>query len=370
MDITLEPIYELIMQAVSAEEVFGVTDVTLPPDDLLAYLKLEYEKLQKITNSEQWTNPDDYEMAVDANERLGEFYKKAQERIEEGIYGLGGLTKPYQRKGPSFSTSKRKYFLGSVMVEGDLSTVYEGFCEIGDESAGEVIIKVVDDLADNDLVQNEIRILQALHEVKAPQWKHLPFLLDTFQTEGRTGIVLRKFNGYDLLEVRERPYYREGIDQKHMVWMLNRTLSVIGFAHSLGIVHGNIEPSHIMIRPKDHNLCILDWSYAALMPSQTEDSFKAYTPIFSPPEVQKKRLPIPASDIYSIGKIMIWLLGGDPETNQMPDRVEDELQRFLKWFVMESPLQRPQDAWKLHKQLSTTIERLWGPRKFLHFKMD
>lgn len=370
MDLNLEPIYEKIMQAVSAEEVFGVVDVVIPPDEQLEYLAKEYKKLKDVTDPKNWTNPEDNEASSDADQRLESFYLKAQERIKEGIYGLGGLNRKPRNVSSSFETSKRKYFIGDLICEGDISSVYQGFCEIGDESFGEVIIKVVDDPSDNDLMQNEIRILQILHQTKGPQWKHLPFLLDSFKTKSGLGNVLRKFNGYDLIQVREHPRYKQGIDRKHMVWMLNRILSAMVYTHDLGIVHCNIEPSHIMIKPDDHNVCILDWSYAAFRPSQTGDSFKVFTLIYSPPEVKEKRPPLPSSDFYSIGKVMIWLLGGNPETNYIPEKVEKKLRQFLLWFVEESPLQRPQDARKLHAQLIYTIESLWGKRRFLKFEMD
>jgi serine/threonine protein kinase len=369
MDLELESVYDKIMTAVSAEDVFGVTDVMLHPDELLEYLAVEYDKLHQVTDPDKWSEVDDLEMAQDADYKLKQLYRKAQERIREGLYGLGGL-RIFSKGLPSFSTSKRKYYLGDVLEEGEIATIYTGYCEIGDESAGEVAIKLIDDSADNDLAQNEIRILRLLHEKKAPQWKHLPFLLDTFQTDGRTGLVLRKINGFDLLQVRDHKRYRKGVDRKHMVWMLNRILSLYGFAHSLGIVNCNIEPSHFMFRPVDHNGWAIDWSYAAYRPEQTGDCFRVHTPIFSAPEVEKKLPPIPASDIYSIGKVMIWLLGGNPETNEMPDKVEEELQRFLLGFVMESPIQRPDDAWGLHDELIRLVEGLWGKRKFLQFLMD
>jgi len=367
MDKDLEIVYEQIMGAVSAEDVFPLSDSA---GDLSVVLDEEFERLHKITDPEAWSNPGDREAAFDANEKLKALYAKAKERIGAGTYGLGGLTQFSTRGLRSFETDKRKYFIGNQIAEGDLSTVFEGYCEVGDESAGEVIIKVINDPEDNDLAQNEIRILQTLHEVRARQWKHIPFLLDVFDTEGRTGIILRKFDGPTLAEVRKHRLYRDGVFKKHMVWMLNRSLSAIGFAHFLGIVHGNITPDHLIVRPKDHNLCIIDWSYAAFKPNQTGDSFKAFTEIYSPPEVSDERLPIPASDIYSLGKVMIWILGGNPKTNEMSDDVEEKLQRLLRYMVMESPLQRPQDAWKLHPQLIRVIEDLWGPRRFLPFEWD
>ena len=47
-----------------------------------------------------------------------------------------------------------------------------------------------------------------------------------------------------------------------------RVLSVIGFAHSQGVIHGNIDPAHLLIRGEDHNVTVLDWSNALL--SETE----------------------------------------------------------------------------------------------------
>jgi hypothetical protein len=83
-----------------------------------------------------------------------------------------------------------------------------------------------------------------------------------------------------------------------------------------------------------------------------------------------KKLPLPSADIYMIGKCMIWAMGGDLETNSMPDDVEPDLQRFIQSFVLESPIQRPQDAWQLHGQLQNLVIRLWGPKRFIPFPMD
>ena len=371
MDTGLEQTFELIMNAVSAEEVFGIVDVVLPPDEMLAHLKRKYEQLHNITSPENWQSIEDREAAGDADLRLKEFYQEAQGRIKAGLYGLGGSTRKRPTGAGTFTTGKREYWVGEVLADGDISTVYEGMCALSDGAAGEVVIKVVNDVEDNDLALNEIRILEKLHSQSAPQWKHLPLLLDSFMTdEGQQGIVLRKFRGFTLEQVRNHRNYREGVDRKHMVWMLNRTLSAIGYAHALGIVHCNITPDHIMVKPDDHNACILDWGYAASRPGETGDGFKVFTEGFSAPEVKEKKPPIPASDIYSIGKCMIYLLGGDVQTNEMPDSVELRVQSFLQWMAHESPLQRPQDAWELHPQLIQMIEELWGKRRFLHLSMD
>jgi serine/threonine protein kinase len=235
---------------------------------------------------------------------------------------------------------------------------------------GDVVIKVTDDSIDNDLATNEIRVLQHLQSMDAEEWRHFPQLLDSFTTDGRKGLVFRRIYGPSLLEVRKSRRYRAGVHRKDMVWMLNRALRAANYFHALGVIHGNIEPSHMMIQPIPHNLIFVDWSYAAVQPAKTGEGFKVHTEVFSPPEVLEKKPPIPASDIYSIGKVMIWLLGGNPRTNEIPEDVEEKLARLLLDCVTDSPQQRPQSAWKLQGRLINTIEDLWGPRKYRKFDWD
>ena len=368
MDINLEPVYEIIMEAVSSEGVFGVTDVVLPPQDMLRHLAAEYHKLKMMTEHTQWTHPDDRTAAFDADTKLEFFYEKAKVRVSDGTYGLSNISDAVKSR-KSFTTAIRKYYIGDRVHSGNTS-IFEGNCEISDGLSGLVLLKLADSVEANPRVAREKRVLETLHKKGAPQWKHIPLLLDHFKAGPRMGLVMRKFNGYNLYDIMKMPMYRDGIDRKHVVWILNRLLSAVGYAHSCGVIHGNIDPSHIMIRPEDHNLCLLDWSTAAIRPHITGDKLE-YVSDFSAPElVDAKTPPLPSADVYSIGKIAIWLLGGGLRGNALPASVESEMQNFVKGFVNSSPIQRPQDAWVLHRQLIYIVEKLWGKRKFLKFNVQ
>jgi serine/threonine protein kinase len=372
MDTDLETAYNVIVGAVSAEDIFG--DLVDPEHKKSSREMLEFlfQRLSKTVNTELYTSPDDRESAWEANEKLNQFYESAQTRLGEDLYGIKRQPPSLMKSGHlAFTTSKRQYYMGNPIAQGTIATIYEGECAISETFAGKVAIKIIDDGKDNEFAIREMRVLRMLHASNGAQRKHLPVLLDHFRTEDeRAGLILRYLEDcYDLRTVQEHSNYRNGIDPKHMVWMLRRFLSAIGYAHSLGIVHGNIEPSHLFIRPRDHNLFVIDWSWAAVDPKHTGDRFQIETEIYSAPEVQERRSPTPAADIYSIGKCMIEILGGDVETNEMPDSVPEELQRFLEDFVRESPLQRAQDAWQLHGSLVHLVGELWGKRKFLVFPM-
>lgn len=362
----LSMIHRMVMGADCPEKIFGSSAN-------LDSIKKTYRQLARVLHPDLYhSRAEEKVIAEESFKKLNDFYEKAQERLKNGVYGdcAAGENTDSQQSDFIIKTRKAEYHVESAIAQGDLATVYGAYFIDERGAKNDVVVKVIDDQADNDLAQNEIRVLRMINEETGSQKKHLPVLIDQFRTsDGQIGIVLRRIEGHDLRSVRENERYRKGVPQKHAVWMLNRLLSVLGYVHSKGIVHGNIEPAHLIIRPKDHNLFLIDWSYAIVNPVGTGDGFKVFTEDFSAPEVKDKKPPLPASDLYSVGKCMVYVLGGDLKTNKMPPSVDVKLQRFIQFFVRESPLQRAQDAWEMHGQLMKLIEELWGPRRFLEFEI-
>ena len=290
--------------------------------------------------------------------------------MDEGTYGLRIPGENHQPGAGGFfiKTQKRDYIIQSTLATRDLATIYRGTATgvIGLE--GQIVLKIVLDSADNDLAFNEIKVLKIFQAQLSQQSKHLPVLLDSFKTTANQyGTILRYFDGYDLYSIREK--YAAGLDPRHVAWILARTLSALGYVHSQDVIHGNIEPAHILVRPRDHNICLVDWSYACVNPLVAGDSFKVYNEPYSPPEVVEKKSPLPSSDIYSLGKTMIYLLGGDPKTNYIPGHVPGLFIQLLRAMVLPSPLQRPRDAWDLYQYLNETRFKIWGSNHFLELKM-
>ncbi|MCE9597145.1 MAG: hypothetical protein K8S54_04180 [Spirochaetia bacterium] len=261
-------------------------------------------------------------------------------------------------------TTLGKYHADELLTRGDMTALYSAQTSSGKS----VIIKIALKVGDNDLLQNEARMLKLLLEGATTYNKHLPEYFDQFRTaRGNVGLVLGKIEGYDLRAVREK--YPDGIPQEHIIWMFRRTLAVAGHAHSLGIIHGNIEPSHIIISPSDHNVFLIDWGYSVYRPSETSQGFRVINDQFSPPEVAERKSPIPSSDLYSIGKCMIYLLGGNIQTDTMPGSVDERIQRFIKFFTRPSAIQRAQDAWQMYAKLDDLREEVFGPHQFKEFRM-
>ena len=367
IDANLQVSYEQIMQAVRAEDVFGIPEEGKNAPGLV---KKVYRRLSQMVHPDRYNNnPDAREMAEEAFKRLNDFKERAEKRIKNGTYGTSAEEEePSGGGGFVIKTRKRNYRIASTIAQGDIATIYGGDCIGADDFAGKVAVKVVEDPEDNDLILNEVRILRLFQSEPSNQNKHLPVMLDQFKTsDNQLGTILRYIDGYDLPSIREK--YQDGVPAVHVAWMLTRLLSVLGYCHSKGFIHANIEPSHLMIRPQDHNLFLIDWCYAMINPFRTGERFKVLNESYSPPEVKEHGLPTPASDLYSVGKCMIYLLGGDIERNTMPDSVDERMQRFIQFFVMESPLQRAQDAWEMYDKFMDLRTEIWGQHQFMVFKI-
>ncbi len=358
----LQNVYKIISEAVYCEDVFGAAS----NGNLEEHLKRVFRQLSKVVHPDLYTNPDEKEMASDAFRQLNDLYERTKKKAENGTYGQ--RVESEQESGFIIKTRNREYKVKTALAQGDLSVVYGGNCldENGQES--KIAVKLIENPADNDFMRNEIKVLKLFQSSPSAQSKHLPVLLDQFKTSGdQLGIVLRQIDGYDFYSILEK--YSQGIPQIHAVWILERLLSVVGYVHSKGVVHCNIEPSHIMVSPNDHNVFLIDWSYAAVNPSNTGDGFKIKNEDFSPPEIKDRKPPIPASDMYSIGKCMIYILGGDIKNNSMPESVDRRLQHFIQFFVRDSSRQRAQDAWEMYDQLKQLRSEIFGQKRFLEFNM-
>jgi len=371
IDPELNLLYKNIQQAIKTEDLFGVPE-NISLDDkekLTEIIKDIYHRYARIAHPDKYPDADTKEVANDAFSSLSELYHIALEKIQTGTYGKGFSDDVVQEENEYvIKTAKRQYCINSTLAQGDLAAIYGGECAGSEDKDWKIAIKVIEDPADNDLMQNEIRILKLLHQEATTYSKHLPVLLDQFKTsEGQLGIVMRRIDGYDLYTIREK--YKKGIPPHHIIWVFRRVLSVLGFAHSKGVIHGNIDPSHIMIRPRDHNVYLLDWSYSIFKPGITGQGFKALNEEYSPTEVRQNKPPIPASDLYSLGKCMVFLLGGDTTRHTMPDEVDQRIQRFIKFFLRESAIQRPRDAWEMYRKLDELREEVFGPHRFREFEM-
>ncbi len=369
MDQELERVAGLLRDARDPEDLFGVEPMTLPRGVQLEKRARAYDALKSIT-SLAYQSPDDSDAARDLDRRLEELYGQARHRIEMGVYNLqgrGALVPPIYR-GQFFDAGPRRYFVGARFRQGEHATLYNGYLEAAGATLGEVILKVATSPETSAFVEREANALAILRREDFRETSYLPWPIDRFEAGGRMGTVMRRVDGFNLEEVRGYPPHRDGLDARDMVWMLSRSLAVMGMAHQYGVIHGRICPKHVLVEPATHRALVVGWGGSAIAPARTGQRVVAPVETFSAPEAGGPTAG-PWSDIYSIGKTYVWLLGGDPAANVLPDHVEPRLAAFLRNMVHEDPDQRPEDCWQLFETLERMKTELWGERKWRALEM-
>lgn len=312
----------------------------------------------------------------------------------------------------------RRYLVKAIRAQGDLTTLYDATYANGSGDR-HVVIKVTRDKADNDLVWNESGILAFLApDPDSTFFHYVPNLIDSFEAKDghRVNVIDSIPTPVVTFEEVQRAYPK-GLDFRDVVWMYKRLLIGLGYAHNKGVVHGAIIPPHVMVFPETHGAHIVDWSYAlnfaAIVVPKADPKAKAspaapkpknaweklladseYDPdpvrpvgpppdpnrmyvkalsvaweSFYAPEILVKATPTPATDIYMAAKCAVYLLGGNVETNQMPDSVPSQVQAFFQASLLPATRARPQDAWELHDLFDKLMLQVVGPRKFRPFTM-
>lgn len=362
----LEAAYNAIIQATSPWSVFG--DLGSEPT---SELKKKYHMLSKIIHPDLFKgNPKAEHMAGEAMGELSRLRDLAASQIAAKKYGPAAAVKSHPTPGrspvSSFTIDDLTYDLYGDALQGDYCQIFKAD-KIDKSGLSEpVILKIPLDIADNDLLVREAEVLKAIHH------KSLPAYLNSFRMgDGRHVNVLRPITGgFDLVSVRKQ--FSTGLPLEHVVWVMDRSLSVLGFLHNSVVIHGSIEPGNVMIVPENHNGLLIDYVFSiqnALAPTARYLGANNYTA----PEVLRDRnlRPHPVTDMYSLGLTMLYLLGGDPERQLIPRGVDPRFRKFLSEFLVADPDNRARDAWDYHRKLRALRVEIFGAaNQFLPLKLS
>ena len=242
------------------------------------------------------------------------------------------------------------------VARGDIANFYD---------TADGLLKLARDPADNDLLDRESRALALLRARGDKRFRpYVPRLLARRrQQDPQTGVVrhaniLRRLYGSrSLAEVRGA--YPGGLDPRDVAWMWRRLLVALGVAHRAGVVHGAVLPEHVLIHPAEHGLVLVDWCYLSSGAGERVPAVVERYRAWYPPEVLKRQVPGPATDIHLATRCMTYLMADPPRP----------LAAFATGCTLPDPAHRPQDAWRLLGELDGLLGRCQGPRTFRPFTM-
>jgi len=256
------------------------------------------------------------------------------------------------------------YRLTARRTGGDVSDVWEATC-----GTNRYIVKRAQWPEGSSLLAGEFDAIGQLAARAAGSVyrDYLPWPVECFSWGNQHAAVYRLRAGF--IDARDiRHHHASGLDVRHVAWMFNRMLEVLGFAHHSGVIHGGVLPTHLLFHPENHGLQLLGWTHCVRLGMPIGVAPARYRSWY-PPECVAKEPATPATDIYLAARCALWLAGGDPLTDDFPRHVPAELKGLLVACLSNSPARRPQDAWALRDEWSCRLEDVFGPPKFCHLEM-
>ena len=230
----------------------------------------------------------------------------------------------------------------------------------------ELIVKRASNRDGNRVLGKEFKVIKQLRAAagESTYKAYLPVPISRSLRDGHL-IAIYKAGGADCYTARQiRQRYPEGVSGRHVAWMFNRTLEVIGFAHRQGTVHAAVMPQHLLFDCTTHGLRLTDWTHAKRVGSPITYLPRPYRAWY--PETRNVWAD-ESLDIYMAAKSARYLAGiGPDESSELPKPID----RFLRSCLIESARMRPRDAWQLREEFQDVLDSVYGEPKFCSLTMN
>jgi len=260
-----------------------------------------------------------------------------------------------------------KYTVGKLLGETDQFRIYQ--CQLPDGGVG--ILKIAVSPVQNGILDREAFILQTLRDEalrceeeyqgdnpgKVLNYAvQFPNLVESFvspdQGDRRLNIMnfvnvsddLGRLAPIEHIITRDRVR----IDPRTSAWIMGKILKLLSFAHGQGISIGRVTAENILLERDAHYVAVFDWSQAILHASNEV-----------PAEVA-------SGEISQAAKAVISLLGGNPDTGELPpdDQLEDD--RYARHLFALTQGEE-NDSWQAHEEFYKFIRNTLGWRGYHPF---
>jgi serine/threonine protein kinase len=186
----------------------------------------------------------------------------------------------------------------------------------------------------NPKVEKEARILRRLAGHAGVAEVH-----EVIEVKKKKVLIQEFVDGKTLLEVIERE-----LDVKEVESVMIQLMDVVAYAHGIGVIHRDIKPGNIMVKP-DGTIKLLDFGAAKeLKDKEMSDTVTGSRPFMSPEQIMGKSQR--RSDVWALGVVMFLLY-----TGMFP--FYHEVEKVLMDMILELPSPLPS---KLNEDIDPKIE--------------
>ena len=262
------------------------------------------------------------------------------------------------------------YLLQSIIGSGAMGQVWKGATRQGEAVAIKVLRSEL--AADPTFVARFLQEAQILTRLSDP---HLVRVRDLVAENNNLAIVMDLVPGPDLRAELSR---RGTFQPADAAAIIDGVLAGLTAVHEADVVHRDIKPENIILANPETGIDprLTDFGVSRIVEQGARNTTVIGTPEYIAPEVADGSMPVPASDLYSVGIVLYELLtgvtpfsGGSPlavmrrhveQQPGRPDGIPDKLWGVITVLLGKSPSQRPKDAPEARRLLAAASVELAG----------
>ncbi|MEP7289680.1 MAG: serine/threonine-protein kinase [Chloroflexota bacterium] len=212
-----------------------------------------------------------------------------------------------EKPDPLIGTKLGNYTVKSLIGQGGMARVYEGFDEKLERRAAIKVIEVRHSL-DDEVTQRFMREARAAANLEHP---NIVSVYEFGEFENLYYMAMRLIDGKTLLSILKRlRQQKKFLEPEHVVNIITQIGSALDYAHSKGVIHRDIKPSNIMLTEDDRAI-LTDFGLTMNVGSETTLGTAFGTPRYIAPEQAiASHKAVPQTDIYSLGVVLYEMVTG------------------------------------------------------------
>jgi serine/threonine protein kinase len=197
-----------------------------------------------------------------------------------------------------------RYELGSLIGQGGMAQVYRGHDRVLDRAVAVKLMRQASgDARDRARFADEARMLGRLNH------PGLVTVLDAATSDEQPYLVMELVNGPSLAECCRGV----ALEPTRVAAIGAQLADALGYAHDNGIVHRDLKPANVLLGEDDRAL-VTDFGIARLLSDSTGHTATGMTvgtaAYLAPEQVRGEQIS-PATDVYSLGLVLLEALTGE-----------------------------------------------------------
>lgn len=155
-----------------------------------------------------------------------------------------------------------------------------------------------------------------------------------------SGVVAESETSYLLTEWLDHPtvpdYFKENLPSENRLDVTILAFQALGELHNRGVLHGDIQPAHLLYDQKEHRVCLIDFGAGAFFDDADRSPYLGGMTHFVAPELAAIILErglgrrTIAADIYAMAASITWCVARDTRPMYEQPKGQRELNEMLQ----------------------------------------